>query len=222
MAGRDGMDHAEVSLHLLPFECRGFGEPCWAGFQQKTAANMSKLRSQFDLRSDSGSLTLRPTWLGHCSRRSSQQVPLTVTPRANKIISGSEQVLITPVALRNAMRVGSGARNALVGVDIEHDRRVDDALSIAHRYFAREEADMLAEEGPGRVNEAFLRLWVCKESFVKAIGLGLSYPLTAYEWGPSWCKPHYTVVEEAHGPASDWTLRTTEVDRSYLAVAVRS
>ncbi len=56
-----------------------------------------------------------------------------------------------------------------VGVDIERIRPIAGADRVAARYFtARECAEL--EAGP----EGFLRLWTCRESALKACGLGIS------------------------------------------------
>ncbi|MBL0423233.1 4'-phosphopantetheinyl transferase superfamily protein [Ramlibacter sp. AW1] len=56
-----------------------------------------------------------------------------------------------------------------VGVDVERVRPIANAPVLANRFFsARERAGM--EGGP----DAFLRLWTCRESAVKAAGKGIS------------------------------------------------
>ena len=65
-----------------------------------------------------------------------------------------------------------------VGCDIEKPRGYDPHL--AQRFFHPDESAWLlslpAEEQPA----AFFRLWTCKESFIKALGLGLSLPLDSF------------------------------------------
>ena len=68
-----------------------------------------------------------------------------------------------------------------VGCDIE---RIDDAVEwapLAERLFAAGERRALAAlpEADGR--RGFFECWARKEAFVKALGLGLSYPLEAFE-----------------------------------------
>lgn len=64
-----------------------------------------------------------------------------------------------------------------VGVDVEQFRPLPEAAPIAERNFAPAElaalSDLTAEERPA----AFFNIWACKEAFIKATGLGLSYPL---------------------------------------------
>jgi len=77
----------------------------------------------------------------------------------------------------------SGARVAIaiasvtpVGIDIEHDRTVRDAVALARRFFSPREAAMV-ESDPS----SFLSIWTAKESVIKAIGGGLSIDLSSFE-----------------------------------------
>ena len=68
---------------------------------------------------------------------------------------------------------------AEVGVDIEYNEPLDDLMDIAGRFFAPDElAALAAHRGENRVS-FFYRLWTRKESYLKACGKGLSYPLQA-------------------------------------------
>lgn len=69
-----------------------------------------------------------------------------------------------------------------VGVDLEHLRNVADAEQIASRYFSPQEtAALLRESGESRKSDAFLRCWTRKEAYIKAVGGGLSMPLSEFE-----------------------------------------
>lgn len=63
-----------------------------------------------------------------------------------------------------------------VGVDIERIRLPD--FRIAERFFAPQEyASLMRLEDEAARTEFFFELWTLKESYVKALGAGLSYPL---------------------------------------------
>ena len=68
-----------------------------------------------------------------------------------------------------------------VGVDVERVRPVSDALDLARRTFTPREADWLGSARRTRLDELFLTLWTRKESYVKALGTGLSTPLRGFE-----------------------------------------
>jgi 4'-phosphopantetheinyl transferase len=67
-----------------------------------------------------------------------------------------------------------------LGVDIEKVRPMSNHLEIAGRFFsARELEEILAVSEPRR-QDAFFACWTRKEAFLKAIGAGLSYPLSKF------------------------------------------
>ena len=66
------------------------------------------------------------------------------------------------------------------GCDIEQIQKAD--LELAKRFFTRKEYAFIAgQQGSGRKDEMFFRLWTLKESFLKAVGAGLMLPLDAFE-----------------------------------------
>jgi 4'-phosphopantetheinyl transferase len=110
-----------------------------------------------------------------------------------------------------------------IGVDIEDHRPQVDALGIAKRYFTQPEADSLHNLPPEEVEQRFLQLWTCKEAFVKAIGLGLSYSLNRFEVeGLQSNEPKFIGIEPDHGPSSIWSLKTHKPSlESHIAIAVK-
>lgn len=71
--------------------------------------------------------------------------------------------------------------DADVGCDIE---RIDPALDwqpLAEAFFTGAECAALAVLPPDAGRRAFFACWARKEAFVKALGLGLSYPLDAFD-----------------------------------------
>jgi 4'-phosphopantetheinyl transferase len=81
------------------------------------------------------------------------------------------------------------ARDLRVGLDIERiDRRID-ALAIAGRFFSAPEATALERCRADRQAALFVELWTLREAYVKALGLGLSQPLTdlSFDLGEDAC-----------------------------------
>lgn len=73
------------------------------------------------------------------------------------------------------------AHDRKLGVDIEEMRQIDDAVSIARRFFAPEEAHRLgAMTDSATIMRAFFECWTRKEAFIKATGEGLSRPLNEF------------------------------------------
>jgi len=119
----------------------------------------------------------------------------------------------------DAALVGVSLRSPL-GVDIELVRDVPDFLAIAERHFAPSEVEDLLRLAPERRCGGFYVTWTRKEAFVKALGLGLSFPLDAFCTGRQDRPPHLTQTGGA--VCADWTIADLAPLQGYkAAVAVR-
>lgn len=67
-----------------------------------------------------------------------------------------------------------------IGVDVEWLDRRPASADLARRYFAAAECAQLEAVPPERTNETFLAFWTLKESYIKAIGKGLSQALDSF------------------------------------------
>lgn len=73
------------------------------------------------------------------------------------------------------------ALDGRVGVDVEVHRPLGDLAHLARTTFhADETARVLAGHTDEDRHAAFFRVWSRKESFIKAVGMGLAYPLTGF------------------------------------------
>jgi 4'-phosphopantetheinyl transferase len=115
------------------------------------------------------------------------------------------------------------ASTELVGVDVEEHRPNMDAAGIAKRYFAPEEFEVFDTLSEEEIEPYFLQIWTCKEAFVKAIGLGLSYSLNRFQViGLRADRPELTGIEPEYGPSSEWSLRTYRPAKDvHIAIAVK-
>jgi 4'-phosphopantetheinyl transferase len=68
---------------------------------------------------------------------------------------------------------------APVGVDVEKVRNVN--LAVARRFFASEEYHQLTSKPTELQRSFFFELWTLKESYLKALGTGLTRPLNTFE-----------------------------------------
>lgn len=65
-----------------------------------------------------------------------------------------------------------------VGIDIEKIKKAN--FEVAERFFSDEEVAFLDELDQNQKDEWFFRFWTAKESYLKAIGTGLSKPLSSF------------------------------------------
>lgn len=74
------------------------------------------------------------------------------------------------------------ARGAEVGVDLEPCRRGQEILNLAPRVFSPQEQLQLENLPPVERPNRALSLWVLKEAYIKARGLGLALPLGKFSF----------------------------------------
>lgn len=67
-----------------------------------------------------------------------------------------------------------------IGVDIEFLDLTKSDTSLPKRYFAPQEYQYLSGLSPRKQTQAFFSLWTLKESYIKAVGHGLSLPLSDF------------------------------------------
>jgi len=65
-----------------------------------------------------------------------------------------------------------------VGIDIEQIKTID--IKIAERFFSNEEVINLTSKCSSEREQFFYNLWTLKESYIKAVGKGLSIPLNSF------------------------------------------
>lgn len=76
------------------------------------------------------------------------------------------------------------AEGSPVGVDVERIDRPSNFEGLARRFFAPEEAAVIAAADESQRAALFYRIWTLKEAYVKAIGKGLAHPLDAFWFDP--------------------------------------
>jgi len=72
------------------------------------------------------------------------------------------------------------AKGLTIGVDIEKVKSDFDVIDLAENFFSKEEIKALSQTEESEKFQAFYRCWTRKESFIKAVGEGLSYPLDSF------------------------------------------
>jgi 4'-phosphopantetheinyl transferase len=105
-----------------------------------------------------------------------------------------------------------------VGIDIEIQRQMIDAMSIAERFFSPLENQMLRALPLPEQPIAFLRCWTRKEAYIKGLGIGLALPLDQFSVTLTAHEPAQLLRTE-HNPAAaeHWLLRELVPGSGYIA-----
>jgi len=110
---------------------------------------------------------------------------------------------------------------APVGIDIEavqtlQREEMDWPLSAV-------EKQHLAQVAPVDLPQAFFRYWTLKEAFIKALGLGVSFPLHDFDMSPFGEAPSLLRVKGDAAAVRDWTFEAHEIrPNQRFAVAVKT
>lgn len=105
-----------------------------------------------------------------------------------------------------------------IGVDLERrDRRVD-ALPLARRWFAADEAEALEALDPVARSAEFIALWTAKEASCKSTGTGIYGWLAQWRFATRADSPRLLSPPDAALPASRWRHRRITPAVGYTAV----
>ncbi|HEX5611275.1 MAG TPA: 4'-phosphopantetheinyl transferase superfamily protein [Burkholderiales bacterium] len=143
---------------------------------------------------------------------------LGVSPRAVRLARGthgkpalawplSESGLHFNVSHSQNLAAYAFSHGREIGIDVEAVRPMPDAEDVARRFFSRNERTAFFSLDPVDRCLAFFHCWTRKEAFIKAIGDGLSHPLSAFDvtLKPGEA-PRLLRVGDRPGERSGWSL----------------
>jgi 4'-phosphopantetheinyl transferase len=112
-------------------------------------------------------------------------------------------------------------RGRAVGIDIECVREDFATLDIAERFFSKEEVAALKSLPADQRTMGFFNCWSRKESFIKAKGIGVSYPLDRFTVSlrPD-DPPALLKVDDDAREAGRWNLYELKPGPGYVAAVV--
>ena len=112
------------------------------------------------------------------------------------------------------------ARGRQLGVDVEEIRASADLDAISRAQFSPCEQSDLHRAGTSDDAKvrAFFACWSRKEAVIKAIGLGLSFPLDAFDVAidPD-CPPRLLASRDARLDAAAWSMHALRIPAGYAA-----
>jgi 4'-phosphopantetheinyl transferase len=156
--------------------------------------------------------------VGHCVGRPPHSLQFTTNAFGKPRLVDPENSVCFNLSHAGQLVLLAITRNREVGVDVEEERPLD-VLARADRFFSRGEHEALQLVPPADQRAAFFRCWTRKESFIKALGLGLSFPLTGFEVSVD--DRHDAQVLRACPSAPDhvarWRILPLPIDSGYAA-----
>ena len=109
----------------------------------------------------------------------------------------------------------------LIGIDLEYIRPMNDAESLAKRFFSPQEYNLISQLPPQKQQERFFKLWTCKEAYLKATGDGLAGGLEKVEISLNQEKPvEFFSINGDIEEASHWYLHQFIPQPNYIAAVV--
>ncbi len=141
------------------------------------------------------------------------------TPHGKPVVSGPAVLpagLDFSVSHTNELIVLALHRQGAVGVDAEHWHGRIPPHEVAAVLLTRAEQQALYSLPTGAQAQRFFHYWTLKEAHVKALGIGLSFPLTAFSFhfGPSGALQFFS----QDGCAARWRFWQFEVQGHCIAV----
>jgi len=109
------------------------------------------------------------------------------------------------------------ARRRHIGVDIEKILNDFDTAAIARRFFSVRERDQLSHLPADEQHHAFFLCWTRKEAFIKALGEGLSHPLSQFDVSLDTSGPVSLTTRPDAGEAGHWWLQSVDAGQGYAA-----
>jgi len=107
---------------------------------------------------------------------------------------------------------------AAIGVDIEKIKKDFDPLGLAKSFFSKQEIKALSKTDESDIFQAFYRCWTRKESFIKAVGEGLSYPLDSFAVSLDDDEnAEFLKIENPKDSKEDWQLHSFVPAEGYIA-----
>lgn len=112
-----------------------------------------------------------------------------------------------------------------VGVDIEFMKDIKELELLLQEVTSLEEITELKKKEPTNKLEIFYKIWTMKEAFLKALGIGLSYPLSKIVTSV-FPKGKYSILDFDHNNIkleNEWTFSSIDVTQKYLgAIAINN
>lgn len=161
--------------------------------------------------------------LGHYLKREPEKVRFTRGKHGRPLLADYESTLDFSLSHTTGQALIGVTRDRRVGVDIERIWPGLPAVSLARRYLCPGEARLVEEAGGRLAAEKFVLLWVRKEAYLKALGLGLGKLGSAPDFSRSLSLDVADYkLPNLYGDRVDWKLVDLDVDTEHKAAVILS
>ena len=110
-----------------------------------------------------------------------------------------------------------------IGVDLEYVKEMPDSLSIAQRFFAKNEYQLIRNTEREQQNQVFFQLWTAKEAYLKAVGTGLAGSLTSINISLDQAEFPSLSIKGDRILGTEWSLYSCIPQHNYIAaIALRA
>ena len=140
-------------------------------------------------------------------------------PSLQKVDSG----LCFNVSHSRETMLAAFALNSNIGIDIEAIQQNIDCMDICQRWFSVQESDALRDLPEEKRVGAFFRVWTRKEAYIKARGIGFSYPLNRFSVSLDETAPALLEHQDCAQELKSWQIYNIELSSAYsAAVAIEA
>lgn len=146
------------------------------------------------------------------------EIHLTFNPYGKPKIVQNKDLQFNISHSGNSIVLGLGIEHE-IGVDIEEHNDIIDHIDLAKCVFSESEQNQLLNAQSDKIVEGFYNGWTLKESFIKAMGLGLQIPLDKFSVAlfSSNTRNCLMDVEWDKAICSEWISRNFSLKNNYKA-----
>jgi len=146
--------------------------------------------------------------VGHYLSKSDQEINLVFGKKGKPHIENLQDVHFN--ISHSGHYVVCAVSSTEIGIDVERIRKVD--LRIAERFFSPSEIDDLMACDEEKRMQYFITLWTIKESYLKAIGRGLTQHLNSF----TIVKNSNSYLLTGNEEAERYGIETQQLDHEYM------
>ena len=155
--------------------------------------------------------------LGSYLQRHPEELVFTYTEQGKPELSSESGQLSFNLSHTDGMALLAVSKHGRIGVDIEKMSSQSDCLELARSYFSKAELDALSALDSREQQAAFYRCWTRKEAFLKALGEGLSRPLSEFTVSIAQHSADLLECGWDEGSPHSWRIFPLEVPPGYAA-----